>query len=228
MKKFISGLVTEIEIKTLLVSLLFLIALFGFGLLAHAISGGNEASFDESAFHFFAAHSNRQFINFCRIFTFFGSAYFFVPAYIILIIFLFIKRRNSDAINVLIVAITSTALMFALKQFFHRKRPSLPLVRTLTNFSFPSGHALSSFIFCSVIIYLIWKGKMTIAWKWILSVLMVLFSIAIGISRVILRYHYASDVIAGFCAGLVWVIFSLWLERKLTSRQVELKLDAAN
>ena len=226
MKKFISGLITEIEIKTLVVSFLFLVALFVFGFLAHTITGGNEASFDENAFHFFAAHSSRQFINFCRVFTFFGSAYFFVPAYILLITFLFLKKRRSDAVNVIIIAITSTALMFALKQFFHRRRPIFPLVRTLTNFSFPSGHALSSFIFCSVIIYLIWKGKTTIAWKWVLSVLLVLFSIAIGISRIILRYHYASDVIAGFCLGLAWVIFSLWLERKLTSRQVELQLDS--
>jgi hypothetical protein len=41
MKKFIRRLITEIEIKTLLVSLLFIISLFVFGYLAHEILGEN-------------------------------------------------------------------------------------------------------------------------------------------------------------------------------------------
>jgi undecaprenyl-diphosphatase len=138
---------------------------------------------------------------------------------------LFFSGRKTDGINITIIAVTSSALMFGLKEFFHRKRPDLPLIRTLDNFSFPSGHALSSFIFCSVLVYLVWKGGLRKAWKWILSVLLILFSISIGISRIVLRYHYASDVIAGFCLALAWVIFSLWLEKKLTSRKTELQLD---
>src|SRR6476620_2754992 len=191
MKKVIRGLIAEIELKTLLVSLLFIISLFVFGYLAHEIVGENETAFDEKAFHFFAGFSSPGFIT----------------------------------INRAIIAITSSALMFVLKEFFHRKRPDLPLIRTLDNFSFPSGHALSSFIFCSVLVYLVWKGGLHRAWKWVLSALLMLFSICIGISRIVLRYHYASDVIAGFCLALAWVIFSLWLEKKLTSRKTELQLD---
>jgi undecaprenyl-diphosphatase len=116
--------------------------------------------------------------------------------------------------------------MFGLKEYFHRKRPDLPVIRSLHNYSFPSGHALSSFIFCSVLIYLIWKGGMRNVWKWILSVLLILFSICIGISRIVLRYHYPTDVIAGFCLALAWVILSLWLERKLTPRSVSVQLDS--
>src|SRR5258708_15093795 len=115
--------------------------------------------------------------------------------------------------------------MLGLKEFFHRHRPALPLLKTIPNFSFPSGHALSSFIFCSVVIYLIDKGNLNIKWKWAFSVLLILFSICIGISRIVLRYHYATDVLAGFCVGFAWVIFSLWLERKLTARRIELQLD---
>jgi undecaprenyl-diphosphatase len=225
MKKFMSGIIAEIEIKTILVSVLFIASLFIFGYLGHEVVGENETGFDDKAFHFFASYSNHSVITVSRIFTFFGSTYFIIPAYIILIIFLWLIHRRSDAINVLIIAVSSTLLMLGLKQFFHRHRPPLPLFKALTNYSFPSGHALSSFIFCSAIIYLIDKGKLNVKWKWIFSVLLILFSIAIGISRVILRYHYASDVIAGFCVGLVWVIFSLWLERKLTSKQVELELN---
>ena len=225
MKRFVQRVATEIEIKTLLVSLLFIISLFVFGYLAHEIIGENETTFDEKVFHFFAGYSTPGFIKVNRILTFFGASYFSISAYIILLTILFVSGRKTDGINITIIAVTSSALMFGLKQYFHRKRPDLPLIRTLDNFSFPSGHALSSFIFCSVLIYLVWKGGLKNTWKWILSVFLILFSICIGISRIVLRYHYASDVIAGFCLALAWVIFSLWLERKLTSRKTELQLD---
>src|SRR6266498_721178 len=154
MKKFIREIISEIELKTVLVSLIFLVSIFVFGYLAHEVVGENETRFDEKAFQFFSAYKSPQFINVNRIFTFFGSTYFIIPAYIILIILLWIIHRRSDAINVTIVAASSTLLMLGLKQFFHRHRPELPLLKALTNYSFPSGHALSSFIFCSVLIYL--------------------------------------------------------------------------
>ena len=226
MRRFIKEIITEIELKTLLVSLLFIISVFVFGYLAHEVVGENETQFDSRVFQFFAAYNSPAFISVNKVLTFFGATYFVIPAYVVVIIILWLIRRRSDAINVAIVAVTSTLLMLGLKQFFHRHRPELPLVKTLTNFSFPSGHALCSFIFCSAIIYLINKGKLDLKWKWIFSILLILLAIAIGISRIVLRYHYATDVIAGFCVGFAWVIFSLWLERKLTPRRVQLQLDA--
>jgi len=102
-----------------------------------------------------------------------------------------------------------------LKNSFRRQRPDLPLLETLKSYSFPSGHAYSSFIFFSILAYILWKAKMKAIWKWTLAVFLILFSLAVGVSRVVLRYHYASDVIAGFCIGFSWVIFSLWSLNKI-------------
>ncbi|MER3470732.1 MAG: hypothetical protein C4330_05215 [Chitinophagaceae bacterium] len=49
--------------------------------------------------------------------------------------------------------------------------------------------------------------------------LLLFFSISIGISRIVLRYHYASDVLAGFALGYAWVLFSLWLLNKILKAQ---------
>ena len=225
MKNIFKRIIGEISLNVLIVSALFLLSVFVFAFLANIVLSGNEASFDEEAFRFFEAHSTKGLIDVMGVLTFFGSSRFFVPAYIILIGVLIFKHQRTEAINIAVIAITSTALMFGLKELFHRQRPQLPLLNALTNFSFPSGHALSSFIFCSVLIYLTWKSKFGITWKWVLSILLVIFSITIGISRIVLRYHYASDVIAGFCLGFAWVILSLWIERKLTSGNVERQLD---
>jgi undecaprenyl-diphosphatase len=225
MKRPVPRLLAEIEIKTVLVALVFLVSIFTFAYVAHEIVGENQTAFDERAFHFFAAYNSPGFITLNRIFTFFGTSYFSVSAYIVLLVILFSSGRKHDGINVAIIAVTSTLLMFSLKNFFHRKRPDLPLIRTLHNFSFPSGHALSSFIFCSVLAYLVWKGGLSLAWKWILSILLMLFSLCIGISRIVLRYHYATDVIAGFCLAIAWVILSLWIEKRLTLRRGRLQLN---
>src|SRR4030095_5622131 len=225
-KKLIREVVSEIQIKTLLVSLFFLLSIFIFGYLAHEVVGRDETGFDNKAFDFFAPFTGPRFITLNRLLTFVGSTYFIFPAYVVLITILFLIRRRSDAINVAIIAVSSTLLMLGLKEVFHRQRPELPLLKGLSNFSFPSGHALSSFIFCSALVYLVDKGNLDIKWKWVFSVLLILFSIAIGISRIVLRYHYATDVLAGFCLGFAWVIFSLWLEKRLTPRKVEMQLDA--
>ena len=150
--------------------------------------------------------------------SFFGSHYFLIPAYVLIVTFLFLKHKNSDAINIIVIVLSSTALLFGLKAIYRRHRPELPLLREFHNYSFPSGHALSSFIFCSILIYLIWKSDLRSVLKYLLAGLLVIFAISIGISRIVLRYHFASDVLAGFALGFAWVIFSFWILKKLSKR----------
>jgi undecaprenyl-diphosphatase len=225
-KKLIKEVIGEVSLKTLLVSLLFIGSVFVFGFLAHVVVNQDENSFDKEAFNFFKMYSTETLVAVMTGLTFFGSTWFIMAAYVILIIIMIIYHRRSDAINIAILAVSSTLLMFGLKEFFKRQRPDLPLLKELRNFSFPSGHAVCSFIFCSVLIYLVWKGKMQISWKWALSILLFFFAVSVGISRIVLRYHYATDVLAGFCLGAAWVILSLWIEKKLTPRRVERQLDA--
>jgi undecaprenyl-diphosphatase len=206
--------IRNIWLKAIAISLLFLSSLGLFSLLTHEVVFENEDWFDTKAFNFFNSFTTPAVISFFKVLTFFGAPYFLIPSYLVLIIFLFIKKRRADALDIAIIAVTSTALSFALKAIIGRDRPALPLFKSLTK-SFPSGHALSSFIFCSVLIWLLWKSKMQIKWKWILSCLLIAFSLSIGISRIVLRYHYASDVLAGFCMGLAWVLFSFWVLAKM-------------
>ena len=65
MKKHIREILTEVEIKTLLVSLLFIISLFVFGYLAHEVVAEDETSFDNAAFAFFSTHTTPGLIILC-------------------------------------------------------------------------------------------------------------------------------------------------------------------
>ena len=85
-----------------------------------------------------------------------------------------------------------------------RHRPSTPLIPSLIDYSFPSGHSTSSFIFCAVLIYSLWHSAVSrsllIAG---ISFLMIL-ACSIGLSRIVLNAHYPTDVTAGFCFGALW------------------------
>jgi undecaprenyl-diphosphatase len=215
-------IVELISIKVLLVGILFLISIFAFAFLAKGVVEGQERKVDNSIFTFFDQFSTLHVINIMRVISFFGSVQFLIPAYIIIIAYFFIQKKYRVGVDISIIAITSSALMFGLKAIFHRQRPDLPIIKGIYTYSFPSGHALSSFIFISILIFIIRNGKGKNIYKWIATILLLLSSITIGISRIILRAHYPTDVIASFCLGIVWVIVSLWLLKKI-NRQYMIK-----
>ncbi|MCW3075380.1 MAG: phosphatase family protein [Flaviaesturariibacter sp.] len=209
----------KLSLKIILVPLLFIIALFVFAFLAHTVVFKDEDLFDEDAFQFFKGYTTPAVVEAMRILSFFGSPRFFLPAYTILVLFFIFRRQRRYALDIAIVGISSTVLMFGLKDAFKRQRPDFPLLDRVTNYSFPSGHALCSFIFCSVLIYIVWNTHWRPAVKWLLSALFFLFAVSIGISRIVLRYHYASDVLAGICLGFAWAILCMWLLKRIGGGQ---------
>ncbi|HTM92598.1 MAG TPA: phosphatase PAP2 family protein, partial [Flavisolibacter sp.] len=93
--------------------------------------------------------------------------------------------------------------------------PSVPLLFEAKGLSFPSGHALMSITFYGLLIYMIFKSVKNPALKWTLISLLIILIIIIGSSRVYLRVHYATDVIAGYCIGFLWLVFTVWMLNKI-------------
>ncbi|MBC7949091.1 MAG: phosphatase PAP2 family protein [Chitinophagaceae bacterium] len=144
--------------------------------------------------------------------TLLGKHQFLIPANLLLIAyFLFVRHYTWFSIRVVAIGLSSTALMFLLKSLFKRKRPLEPLLHAVRGLSFPSGHAIIAVTFYGLIIYII---DHTIDINWIrvtLTALLVILILLIGFSRVYLRVHYASDVLAGFIIGLLWLYISLFV-----------------
>jgi len=142
--------------------------------------------------------------------TFLGKHQFLIPANLILIFyFVVVTKQNWFSIRVITIAISSLVLMLLLKQLFQRKRPLSPLLRAAKGLSFPSGHAIMAVTFYGLLLYIL-LHTIEIDWlKYLLTGLLVLLIVLIGFSRVYLRVHYASDVLAGFIIGLFWLTISL-------------------
>lgn len=142
--------------------------------------------------------------------TFLGRAEFLIPANLLLIFFfLFITRQNWFSIRVLTTALSSLVLMLLLKKLFHRKRPLQPLLNAAKGLSFPSGHAIMAVAFYGLLLYIFWKSIDTDWLRWMVSTALIFLILLIGYSRVYLRVHYASDVLAGFIIGFLWLSISL-------------------
>lgn len=142
--------------------------------------------------------------------TILGKHQFLIPANLSLIFyFLFIHKRTWFSIRVASVALSSLILMFTLKRLFHRKRPLIPLLKPARGLSFPSGHAMMSVTFYGLLIYIISHTIKNQPLKRTLIVSLVILIPVIGFSRVYLRVHYASDVMAGYIIGLLWLLVAL-------------------
>lgn len=226
-KKTFLSFLARFSVMFLLISGLFILALILFAWIAHSVVNQKQFLFDQKIIDFVSSRSTENFISLMKIFTVFGSRIFLVPAYAVLITYYLVKRKAMLGLHIGLIAASGTALSFGLKRVFQRTRPDLPLIESIKTYSFPSGHALSSIIFCSILIYLLWQAEIHRAWKWFLSLMLLLFALCIGLSRVALQVHFPSDVFAGFCLGLVWVILSFYLLNRIKQQprqQVKLPL----
>ena len=148
--------------------------------------------------------------------TFLGTHKFLVPANLFLIFyFLVVARQTWLSIRVLAIGLSSLIMMLILKWLFGRKRPLSPLLQAARGLSFPSGHAIMSMSFYGLFIYWVLHSPLP-SWAVVaLTVLLILLIILIGFSRVYLRVHYASDVLAGFIIGLIWLFITLAVVEKV-------------
>jgi undecaprenyl-diphosphatase len=143
-------------------------------------------------------------------FTFLGKHQFLIPANLILIFyFLFVARQTWFSIRILTISLSSLLLMLLLKRLFQRKRPLSPLLKAARGLSFPSGHAIMSVTFYGLLAYMLQLSINDDFIKYLVTLLIIILIGVIGYSRIYLRVHYASDVIAGFLIGFLWLVISL-------------------
>ena len=138
-----------------------------------------------------------------KIITNLGGAYCLIIIAILCAIFI---KNKKIAFAIPINLILSTMLNLVLKNIVERPRPSGYRLIDEKGYSFPSGHSMISAAFYGLIIYFIWKNVKNTKLKYISCILLSLLILFIGISRIYLGVHYASDVIGGFTISIAYLI----------------------
>lgn len=138
-----------------------------------------------------------------KLITNFGGALVLIGTTVILVIS--IKNRRIGLSIIANLGIV-TGLNIVLKQIVQRPRPTEYRIINETGYSFPSGHSMVSMAFYGFLIYLIYKYVKNQYLKIGLITFLSILIISIGISRIYLGVHYTSDVMAGFCISVSYLV----------------------
>lgn len=112
------------------------------------------------------------------------------------------KISKAFLLNLILVFL----LNYVLKILFSRERPIDINLIVETGFSFPSGHAMISLGIYGFLIYLLLKSNKNNLSKIMGICFLILLIFLIGISRIYLGVHYATDVIAGFIISTSYLL----------------------
>lgn len=126
-----------------------------------------------------------------------------------------IRRRDHLGRNLVIaLALFIQGLDAVLKYSFHRVRPSpLHAMTNLYSGSFPSGHAMNAVAIYGIVALFLARDRPGTGR--ISAGIVTMIALAIGIARVYLRLHWATDVLAGYAVGLLLLLVALFfLERQ--------------
>ena len=201
--------------KLVVSSLLFIIAIFLLFFIISEVVIQKEEYLDFLIFKIFSQYFIRNGLtDLMYVITQLSSISFMTIVSPFLLVPLLVFKNYRKAIFAFATGVGGLLLIVGLKTFFARPRPLYPLLYKEETFSFPSGHATFSFIFYGTLAYFIWLSNLPKAWKYVGINFLILLSFTIGLSRIYLRVHYPSDVLAGFCIGYSWLFLMIFSFRK--------------
>lgn len=156
-----------------------------------------------------------QWTGFFSWITQFGDSTNIIILFLIIFFVLVYRKKYVDAIWLSLgLAIIAGVISPLLKLFFARERPLLEHLVTETSYSFPSGHATASMVFYGSLIFLVPLFIQTKFWRVGLQICLAIFILLIGISRIYLGVHFPTDILAGYCESLTWLLFTYPIYRK--------------
>lgn len=121
-----------------------------------------------------------------------------------------------ESVSMLIGLVLSTAMNVLVKDLVQRPRPLSDLVNVfarLTDYSFPSGHVMyyiSLFGFSGFLVFTLLKPSYK---RTFLMVILAIPVALVGISRVYLGEHWASDVIGSYLLGVLILVATIQIYR---------------
>lgn len=118
------------------------------------------------------------------------------------------KTRKTYGVPLSIGALGVSLANKGIKALIMRPRPDIAeFLIEQGGWSFPSGHSITSMFFFGMAIWLIRKNVQSRKIANVLTVLLAIPLVLIGVSRVYLGVHYPTDVLAGWCLGMMAIAF---------------------
>jgi undecaprenyl-diphosphatase len=153
-------------------------------------------------------------------FTALGSVTVLVFVALVSVGYLLIMKRGFKALALSVALAGGLLLSESLKRIFERDRPPEEYrVAEVLNASFPSGHALMSTVVYLVIGAMLARAMPRRRLRYYVIGVAILMALLVGMSRVYLGVHWATDVLGGWCLGAAWATACWLTERALSGRR---------
>jgi undecaprenyl-diphosphatase len=148
-----------------------------------------------------------------------GSFYGVVSVAVISIMLMWRRKKQQFIVPVLVSLLGSDLTMGIAKKYFHRIRPEEFWFYHEVDFSFPSGHATISVAFYGALFYALIRTRRRNSAKMYWTIAAIIFIGLLGFSRLYLCVHYLSDVLAGYCLGLLWLLLGISMSELMIHRK---------
>jgi len=174
------------------------------------LEGQNDlGAFDDALGRALVGHVSPAALNYFAAVTHLGDVAVLVVIGVLVAAGLLLRRRVAMALFWSLSLAGNGILIRVLKGVFERVRPEHEgSLVTADGWSFPSGHTAGSLVAYGMLAWLAWRLLPT-AWRMPIVLVATAVAVSIGCSRVFLRVHHASDVLAGWATGGVWLVVSI-------------------
>ena len=143
----------------------------------------------------------------------FGRAHLYLWPQITAACVLLSHRMYLKAFMLILFSNCALLMKDVIKNYVCRPRPD---GCSISSFSFPSGHSAFVMCFCGIIIYLIHKYVRSDFWRNLLIIIFGTWIFLLGLSRMWLGAHFASDVLAGMFLGFFLVNLFIILDKSIS------------
>ncbi len=177
--------------KAVIISLILLIL---FGVWTILMCFGLLSGFDTFIYNFIRSLKSDFFDTYFVFITKFGNE----STIILFVVVAVLLLKNKWRMMMLEIPIISVVSNQVIKYIIRRDRPSVLKLIKQGGYSYPSGHSMIAVAVYGLLIYFVLKKVKNKSWKYGLSFLLVVLIVSIGVSRIYVGVHYASDVLGGF------------------------------
>jgi membrane-associated phospholipid phosphatase len=165
-------------------------------------SSDGATAFDASVTRWFVDQRSQAWTDVMSVLTWLGSSWVVVPLAVVVVVVLLIVRRRWLALFVALSVSGASLLSVLAKDVIRRERPPIDIrLQQSVSFSFPSGHstqAAATYFAFAVVVAVLSPSRVLRAVTWLAATLIVFF---VGVSRVYLGMHWATDVLGGWMLG---------------------------
>jgi undecaprenyl-diphosphatase len=214
------------EAAVLVAVLAVLLALFGFIRVAEELGEGELANIDEWLLRLLRVPGHPDIpigpswlMEAAQDITALGGRTMLLAVTLFAIGYLALEAKYGAMWLVTIAVGGGGLLNTVMKHVFGRDRPEVvPHLVAVTSLSFPSGHSMLAAILYLTLGALLARFSARRRTRVYMLTAALFATFMVGSSRVYLGVHYPTDVLAGWCAGLVWALICWLAARYLQKR----------